>query len=77
MRTLIASSALAAAALLATTPGALAQSGQKAFCLQSGGAKSCIYDTMAACEQAKGARQGASCVANPESTGRGGPPAPK
>jgi hypothetical protein len=77
MRTLIASSALAVAALLAATPGALAQSGKKAFCLQSaGGAKSCIYDTMAACEQAKRGQAQASCVRSDESTGSGSP-APK
>ncbi len=45
MRTLIASSALVAAALLASAPGAYAQSGNnnKAFCLQTDtGAKNCI-----------------------------------
>jgi hypothetical protein len=76
MRTLIVSSAIVAAALLAATPGAFAQANNKAFCLQNGGAKNCIYDTMAACEQAKKGQQQASCVPNAESTGRGSP-APK
>jgi hypothetical protein len=81
MRNLIASSALVVAALLAATPGALAQSGNppraKAFCLQNtNGPLNCNYDSMAQCEAAKrgqGQGQSLSCVPSPsESVGSGG-----
>jgi hypothetical protein len=56
MRTMIVSSALAAAALLAAPAIATAQTpmGDAPFCLKSAaGSTSCVYRTMAACEQSK------------------------
>ena|SRR5437764_9469458 len=52
MRTLLASSAFVAAALLSTPQGAAAQDAP--FCLKSvAGVTNCIYETMAQCEQTK------------------------
>ncbi len=78
MRNLIVASAVVAAAMLAATPGAFAQSGnpaRKAFCLQeTQGVLDCNFDSMAQCEAAK-KRLGMSlsCVPLPsENTGAGG-----
>jgi hypothetical protein len=76
MRTLIASSALVAAALLAATPGALAQTGNpqpeaRRFCLQDAdGVADCRFDTLAQCHAARSARGGAglACFAAPDAT---------
>jgi hypothetical protein len=72
MRNLIAASAVAVAALLAAPLAASAQN--QPFCLKSGAnPASCIFATMAACEQAK---TGASdqCIRAPAggTTGAGG-----
>ena len=79
MRTLIASSALVAAALLATPQLAAAQDAP--FCLKSvSGVTNCIYQTMAQCEQTKppgSADQCLSAVQAGGTTGQGSqPPVP-
>ena len=83
MRILIASS-IAAAVLFAVPQlaiaqaqpgGAAAQSNQ--FCLKRGaGSPSCTYQTMAACEQAKGSDASAQCMSKAQAdqtTGQGTP----
>jgi hypothetical protein len=87
MRTTIASCVLvAAAALLATPPMSVAQTpmGDAPICLKSGsGSISCVYRTMAACEQAKLAGSADQCIDKSQAggtTGAGGamtpPPSP-
>jgi hypothetical protein len=82
MRTMIAASAFVAAALSATPTTAVAQTpmGDSAFCLKSAsGPVSCIYQTMAACEQAKPAGSGDQCISKAQAggtTGAGGGMAP-
>jgi Protein of unknown function (DUF3551) len=84
MRTLIASSSLAAvvAALLVASPPALAQSAP--FCLRStSGMANCVFQTMAQCEAAKGINVAAQCIpisearlgsgTSPTTTGQGAP----
>ena len=76
MRTMIASAALAAALLAAPTL-AVAQTpmGDAPFCLKSAsGPTSCIYQTMAACEQSKPTGSGDQCVSKAQAgtTGQGG-----
>jgi len=74
MRTLILSTGLVAAALMAAPQTAFAQVQERAFCLDSQtGARNCMYNTMAECQQALGGRAG-SCIANPArgTTGAGG-----
>jgi hypothetical protein len=73
MKTIIGISALTAAAIFATIPGASAQ-GNAAVCLQNAqsGAMDCKYQTMAQCEQAKkGASSTGNCINNPQTTGSG------
>jgi hypothetical protein len=87
MRTTIASCVLvAAAALLATPTMSVAQTpmGDAPICLKSAsGSTSCVYRTMAACEQAKLAGANDQCVDKSQAgatTGAGGamtpPPSP-
>ena len=87
MRTTIASCVLvAAAALLATPTMSVAQTpmGDAPICLKSAsGSISCVYRTMAACEQAKLAGAADQCVDKSQAsgtTGAGGamtpPPSP-
>jgi hypothetical protein len=75
MRTLIASSALVAAALLTTPQLAAAQSSP--FCLKSvSGVTNCIYQSMAQCEQAKPAGSADQCLSAAQAggtTGQGQP----
>lgn len=67
MRTLIASSALAAA-LFGVPLMAAAQTGT--YCLKSqSGAINCAYQTMAQCQQAK--KSGDQCLSRSETTGAG------
>ena len=85
MRTLIASCAVVAATLLAPS-FSIAQTpmGDAPYCLKSGsGPTSCVYRTMAECEQAKRAGSTDQCVDKSQSggtTGAGGamsaPPSP-
>jgi hypothetical protein len=78
MRTMIASSALAAATLLAASTIATAQTpmGDAAVCLKSAaGPISCIYRTMAACEESKSPGSSDQCVDRAQAggtTGAGG-----
>src|SRR5437588_803968 len=78
MRTLIASSALVAAALLTTPQLAAAQ--EAPFCLKSvSGVTNCIYQTMAQCEQTKAAGSADQCLSAAQArgtTGQGQPTAP-
>jgi hypothetical protein len=82
MRTMIASSALVAAALVAAPTVAVAQTpmGDGAFCLKSAsGPTSCVYQTMAACELAKLTGTGDQCISKAQAggtTGAGGGMAP-
>ena len=78
MRSLLISSALAAAAFLAAAPSASAQQ-NAAFCLRGSdsGALNCSFQTMAQCEASKkGASVTESCIANPNrgTTGQGNAP---
>jgi hypothetical protein len=82
MRTLIVSSGLLVAALLAGPQAAVAQSGNKPFCLENAtGATNCIYDSFEQCQQLRGGRSvGGGCVPNParsDTTGQGGLSAPR
>jgi hypothetical protein len=73
MRTLIASSSLVAVLFMASPT--LAQTQNSQFCLKSSSSAqpSCIYQTMAQCEQAKGSNASAQCIPNPQgTTGLGG-----
>ncbi len=86
MRTTIASSAVVAVALLAAPTITVAQTpmGDAPICLKSAsGSISCVYRTMAACEQAKLAGANDQCVDKSQTgatTGAGGamspPPSP-
>jgi hypothetical protein len=86
MRTLIAASITAAVLLAApqlafaqaqpgASPGASQQNAQ--FCLKRGsGSPSCMYQTMAACNQAKGTDASAQCMSKTQAdqtTGAGSP----
>jgi hypothetical protein len=71
MRTLIASSALVAAALLTTPQYAAAQSSP--YCLKSvSGVTNCIYQSMAQCEQAKPAGTADQCLSAAQAGGTTG-----
>ena len=71
MRTLIASSALVAAALLTTPQLATAQNAP--FCLKSvSGVTNCIYQSMAQCEQAKPAGSADQCLSAAQAGGTTG-----
>jgi Protein of unknown function (DUF3551) len=74
MRTLIASSGVIAALLMASQ--ALSQSPSAPFCLKSSATAqpNCIYQTMALCEQAKSGNASAQCIPSSQAgtTGSGG-----
>jgi hypothetical protein len=74
MRTLILSSGLLAAALMAAPQTAFAQAQEKAFCLESPtGARNCTYDSFEQCQQIQGGRSvGGGCIANPARSGTTG-----
>jgi hypothetical protein len=76
MRTLIASSALIAAALLTTPQLTAAQDAP--FCLRSvSGVTNCIYQTMAQCEETKAPGSADQCLSSAYArgtTGQGNPP---
>jgi Protein of unknown function (DUF3551) len=74
MRTLILSSGLLAAALMAAPHAAFAQAQEKAYCLESPtGARNCIYESFEQCQQVQGGRSvGGGCVANPARSGTTG-----
>lgn len=74
MRTLLLSSGLLAAALMAAPHAAFAQAQEKAYCLESPtGARNCIYDSFEQCQQVQGGRSvGGGCVANPARSGTTG-----
>jgi hypothetical protein len=71
MRALILSLVLAAAAIVATTEAAWAQSLEKPYCMETpAGAKNCIYESLERCQQMAGARTiGGRCVVNPATSG--------
>jgi len=73
MRTLIASAGIVAALLMASPT--MAQQNQP-FCLKSSptAQPSCMFQTMAACEQAKGSNASAQCIPSSQAgtTGAGG-----
>jgi uncharacterized protein DUF3551 len=75
MRTLIASAGIVAALLTASPTLAQNQPSQP-FCLKSSptAQPSCMYQTMAACEQAKGSNASAQCIPSSQAgtTGAGG-----
>jgi hypothetical protein len=84
MRTLIASSSLAASSLLAALVAAPAALGQASpVCLKDvSGMANCVFQTMAQCQAAKGINTAAQCVARADvnsgltpvgTTGQGGP----
>ena len=74
MRTLILSSGLLAAALMAAPHAAFAQAQEKAYCLESPtGSRNCVYDSFEQCQQVQGGRSvGGGCVANPSRSGTTG-----
>jgi|GraSoiStandDraft_2_1057267.scaffolds.fasta_scaffold178300_1 hypothetical protein len=75
MRTLIASAGIVAALLMASSAMAQNQQNQP-FCLKSSptAQPSCMFQTMAACEQAKGSNASAQCIPSSQAgtTGAGG-----
>ena len=79
MRKSILLSALLAAAFAGPQPG-LTQS-QGAFCIDSPTGRDCLYETLGACQMARGGRTGAGeCIRNParsDTIGRGGMDAPR
>ena len=74
MRTLIASSGIVAALLVASAVMAQTPNQNAQFCLKSSptAQPNCIYQTMAQCEQAKGSNAQAQCMPNSNTTGQGG-----
>jgi uncharacterized protein DUF3551 len=76
MRTLIASSGIVGALLLASTAMAQTPNQNAQFCLKSSAMAqpNCIYQTMAQCEQAKGSMASAECIPSSQAgtTGSGG-----
>jgi uncharacterized low-complexity protein len=74
MRTLIASSGIVAALLMASTAMAQTPNQNAQFCLKSSptAQPNCMYQTMAQCEQAKGSNASAQCMPNSNTTGQGG-----
>jgi uncharacterized low-complexity protein len=74
MRTLIASSGIVAALLVASTAVAQTPNQNAQFCLKSSptAQPNCMYQTMAQCEQAKGSNASAQCIPNSNTTGQGG-----
>lgn len=76
MRRLSVFSCLVFAGLIGSS-GSFAQPLEKPVCMENpGGARSCLYDTFAQCQQATTSRSvGTTCVANPTqfgTTGQGG-----
>jgi len=80
MRTLIASAGIVAALLMASSTMAQNQQNQP-FCLKSSptAQPNCMFQTMAACEQAKGTNASAQCIPSSQAgtTGAGGGAMPK
>jgi len=77
MRTLLASSTLLVALIIASPP-ALAQNAP--VCLKtSSGMMNCAYQSVAQCEVAKGMNLAAQCIPSPQlsTTGQGGGPPPR
>jgi uncharacterized low-complexity protein len=74
MRTLIASSGIVAALLMASMAVAQTPNQNAQFCLKSSptAQPNCMYQTMAQCEQAKGSNASAQCIPNSNTTGQGG-----
>jgi len=76
MRTLIASSSIVAALLMASTTMAQTPKQDAQFCLKSSATAqpNCMYQTMAQCEQAKGSNASAQCIPSSQAgtTGSGG-----
>jgi uncharacterized low-complexity protein len=76
MRTLITSSSIVAALLIASTAMAQTSKQNAQFCLKSSASAqpNCIYQTMAQCEQAKGSNASAQCISSSQAgtTGSGG-----
>jgi hypothetical protein len=73
---------IAAAAMIAATQAASAQSQEKPYCLESqAGARTCIYESLERCQQMAGVRSiGGRCVINPAqagTVGAGGMDAPR
>ena len=75
MRGLIVSSFLVVAGLIGCSPP-FAQRVQKPVCMENpGGTRSCLYDSLAQCQQATASQSGLAPDANPErfgTTGQGG-----
>jgi hypothetical protein len=71
MRAIMMAGVIAASALAMSSAFAQGIYQPHAFCLKTGSAQQCAYDSMAQCEAAKRGNAD-SCVANP-----GGPPAPQ
>jgi len=80
MRTLIASAGIVAALLMASSTMAQNQQNQP-FCLKSSptAQPNCMFQTMAACEQAKGSNASAQCIPSSQAgtTGSGSGTTPK
>jgi hypothetical protein len=77
----LSSMVIAAAMLVASHQGAVAQSEKRPFCLQSPtGSMNCTYDSLEQCQQILGGRSvSGACTANPawtETTGAGGARSP-
>jgi Protein of unknown function (DUF3551) len=73
---------IAAAAMIAATQAASAQSQDKPYCLENqAGARNCIYESLERCQQMAGVRTiGGRCVLNPAqagTVGAGGMDAPR
>jgi hypothetical protein len=73
---------IAAAAMIAATEAASAQSQEKPYCLESqAGARNCIYESLERCQQMASVRTiGGRCVINPAqagTVGTGGMDAPR
>jgi hypothetical protein len=73
---------ITAAAMIAATQAASAQSQEKPYCLESqAGARNCIYESLERCQQMAGVRTiGGRCVLNPTqagTVGAGGMDAPR
>jgi Protein of unknown function (DUF3551) len=73
---------ITAAAMIAATQAASAQSQEKPYCLESqAGARNCIYESLERCQQMAGVRTiGGRCVLNPAqagTVGAGGMDAPR
>ena len=74
MRTLIASTGIIGAMLVASTVMAQTPNQNAPYCMKSSptAQPNCMYQTMAQCEQAKGTNASAQCIPNSNTTGQGG-----